>query len=648
MIGQQLAGRYLILKQLGVGGFSETYLARDKYLPHHPLCVVKWFQLAAQHAIALQTAQHLFEQEARVLNYLGQHHPQIPHLYAYCQEADQMYIVQEYIKGDHLGVGLDQRKRFTAEDAIALLLEVLPILQELHTQGVIHRDIKPSHLIYRPNHTVALIDFGAAYLMPEIVPDVISDSTANSYSQAEQLKLSIGTLGYMPEEQEQGYSYPCSDIYALGMSVIHLLTGMHPQQFQIDVFSGELNWKSHLGKRPLDPKLAGILDRMVRRRVRDRYSSAAEVLTVLKSLAATGAKKQPAIGHPGYSNRPGFFKMLRPIPVILALGLMGGQYLLTQNTQNGFLSQHIKDWLTQWHEQSNLQLTLIQDLPYSSTVEKMVIDAHHQRLVAGTTDGDLQVWSLPRGPLQKTLSGHTRAITALAMSAEEDLLVSASQDQTVRVWNVRTGKLLQVFRGHTQPITAVAISPDTETIASGDRAGQVLIWSRATGQRLQTLSLADQEITALTYGARSEQLISATGDRQIQSWDLQTGQVLRTFAGHTGAIVNLQRMHGHTLASVGEERVLIWDLQREELLQALPESPEVPVAASVNSRDLMVVYHTGKIRFWSYQSEKWVKRASGSLQESVDVVVSSDHHYLVSQNPRQNLQVWRIHASTQP
>ncbi len=90
MIGQLLTGRYLILEKLGVGGFSETYLARDKYLPHHPLCVVKALQLSSSNALSLETAQQLFETEARLLESLGQHHTQIPTLLAYSHENDQL------------------------------------------------------------------------------------------------------------------------------------------------------------------------------------------------------------------------------------------------------------------------------------------------------------------------------------------------------------------------------------------------------------------------------------------------------------------------------------------------------------------------------------------------------------------------------
>ena len=102
MIGQLLTGRYLILEKLGAGGFSETYLARDKYLPHHPLCVVKSLQLSAGSTISPEAAQQLFETEAKLLEILGQQHTQIPTLLAYSHEQEQSYLIQEYIEGESL------------------------------------------------------------------------------------------------------------------------------------------------------------------------------------------------------------------------------------------------------------------------------------------------------------------------------------------------------------------------------------------------------------------------------------------------------------------------------------------------------------------------------------------------------------------
>lgn len=278
MIGQLLTGRYLILKQLGTGGFSETHLAIDKYLLDQPACVVKHLKLSSGSTISLEKAKYLFETGARVLDRLGRQYPQIPTLLAYCHEQDQVYQVEEYIKGENLEAWFAQGCYLSSEAAIDLLKKILPVLEYIHCHHVIHRDIKPSNLIRREDGDIVLIDFGAACDLAEV--------HKNYHAQVSQA-ITIGTPGYMPDEQQAGYPQFNSDLYALGVSVIQLLTGVRPQQFQVNPVNGELNWQVYLRQRSVNPGLVAILSQMVRKDYWLRYQSASEVLAALESLSLT-------------------------------------------------------------------------------------------------------------------------------------------------------------------------------------------------------------------------------------------------------------------------------------------------------------------------------------------------------------------------
>ncbi|NJL21846.1 MAG: serine/threonine protein kinase [Leptolyngbyaceae cyanobacterium SM1_3_5] len=280
MIGQLLAERYLVVKQLGSGGFSETYLARDKYRPQHPLCVVKCLKPSAKSTISLETAQRLFDTEARILDALGQQHDQIPTLLAYCQEDDQTYQVQDFVDGESLGGWTTRKRRLTAQGAIALLFNLLPILDFIHSHQVIHRDIKPSNLIQRRSDgKIVLIDFGAAFWKTIAPPDHDAETA-----------LAIGTPGFMPDEQQVGQVDFSSDLYALGMSVINLLTGLTPLKLEYDSITGTLDWQVDLYE-ALDPKLTAILERMVQPIARDRFARVADVLAALEAVPGFGKHK---------------------------------------------------------------------------------------------------------------------------------------------------------------------------------------------------------------------------------------------------------------------------------------------------------------------------------------------------------------------
>ena len=630
MIGQLLTGRYLILEKLGVGGFSETYLARDKYLPRHPLCVVKYLKLSPRNNISPEVAQQLFENEAHLLERLGRDYAQIPTLFAYCHEQEQMYVVQEYVEGENLSSYLAGGKRLTAKAAIALLLDLLPVLDYIHSHRVVHGDIKPSNLIRRRRDgRVFLIDFGVACLLPE------AQSSANPEYEA--TSLAMGTPGYMPEEQHQGMSQFNSDLYSLGILIIHLLTRVHPRQFQQNPISGNLDWQPHLGKQTLEPKLIEILDRLVQPQCRDRYQQASEVLADLKTLPKP--KYLPRLGGARWQKLTS--QLAVPTAAMLLIGVLGAQYFSSHDQQTASLMNQLKQVLPQ----PNNQLTMLRDLPVQSEVDRLVIAPNNQILVTAGSNHVLSLWSLPKGTLLKSLSSQVGKVTTLTISKDSKVLASGSEDGTVRVWNIDSGQLLHTFEKHQKSVTAVAISADARRLVSGSEDGTLLCWDLQTGIRQRTLKIPDAAVTAVTYGIAPGSLISASSDRQLQVWNLRTGQLQRTFAGHTKAIVDLEVANDHTLFSFGEDRGLVWDLDREELVLALPEDSAKSITASLNDRNIVTVHGNGNIRVWVRKAGQLVPKKAGTLNQNLDVALSPNHHYLANWSADQRLRIWQINTS---
>ncbi len=632
MIGQLLTGRYLILEKLGVGGFSETYLARDKYLPRHPLCVVKYLKPSSSNQISLEVAQELFENEACLLERLGRDYPQIPTLLAYCHEQEQMYLVQEYVEGENLDSYLTGKKRLTAKAAIALLTDLLPVLDYIHSHQVAHLDIKPSNLIRRRRDgKVFLIDFGSACVLSDIEPSPKSDMGDNA--------LAIGTPGYMPDEQHQGMSQLNSDLYALGVLIIHLVTRVHPRQFQQNPISGNLDWQIYLSKQTLEPKLVETLDRMVQPQSRDRYQQASEVLADLKSLPKA---KYSHLSWRLASCQRLISQMAVLAAAMLLIGIMGEKYLSAHSDQAKALVKQLK----QVFRQSDSQLTMLRDLPVQAGVDRMLIAPNNQILVTAGSDHVLSLWSLPNGTLLKSLSGNTGKVTTLAISRDSKFLVSGSEDGTVRLWNIVSGQLLHRFGQHQNPVTAVAISADARKLVSGSQDGTLHCWDLQTGIRQRTLKIPDAAVTAVTYGIASGSLISASSDHKVQVWNLGTGKLQRTFAGHTQAIVDLQVASDHTLFSFGEDRGLVWDLDREELVLALPEDSAKTVTSSLNNRNIVTVHGNGSIRVWVRKAGQLVPKKAGTLKQNLDVALSPNHHYLANWSTDQRLRIWQLNTSS--
>lgn len=272
MLDLLLKQRYQLIAELGSGGFGQTYLAADLE-QDQARCVVKQFKPAKTEEHFLAVARRLFDTEVKTLERLGRH-PQIPAFLDFFEEAGEFYLVQEFIEGKPLSDELSFTHRLNETAAIALLRDVLGILDFVHSQQVIHRDIKPNNLIRRnADGKIVLIDFGA---VKEIGTQLLSETD-------QKFTVAIGTQGYTPSEQLAGQPRYCSDLYALGMTVIQAITGLQPTQFPANSDTGELIWQNQA---PIGLGLQHILERMVCYHFSQRYQSAQEVLRALDQLSA--------------------------------------------------------------------------------------------------------------------------------------------------------------------------------------------------------------------------------------------------------------------------------------------------------------------------------------------------------------------------
>ncbi|NJL84614.1 MAG: serine/threonine protein kinase [Chloroflexaceae bacterium] len=231
--GNRLSDRYQILRLLGEGGFSYTFLAEDCHWPSRRHCAVK--QLKTPFQASWEEAKRLFFAEAQTLEQLGKH-PQIPELYAYFEEEQQFFLVQEYVEGQSLAAELHldapQPALKSEAAAIALLQEILEILVFVHDHRAIHRDIKPDNLLRRRDGRLELIDFGAVKL-----------AASQLLSRQGLPTLAIGTPGYCPPEQQRGTPFLSSDIYAVGMVAVAALTGRSPHLLAVDPGTGAVDWQ---------------------------------------------------------------------------------------------------------------------------------------------------------------------------------------------------------------------------------------------------------------------------------------------------------------------------------------------------------------------------------------------------------------------
>ncbi|EAW37332.1 serine/threonine-protein kinase [Lyngbya sp. PCC 8106] len=266
-----LRNRYRVIKPLGKGGFGATFLSEDLSLPGSPKCVVKQLRPVAKSARVLEMARQLFQREATTLGKIGDH-PQIPRLLDYFSGKQQFYLVQEYVDGRNLKEEVQQSGVYTEDDIKAFLREILPILSYIHSHEVIHRDIKPANILRRAqDQRLVLIDFGA-------VKDEVKQVTEFGTGQTAFTNFAIGTSGFAPPEQMALRPVYASDIYAVGMTCVYLMTGKSPSSLDHNPITAEVLWRALVS---VSDSFAAILQKMLEMSVYQRYQSAEEVLGAL-------------------------------------------------------------------------------------------------------------------------------------------------------------------------------------------------------------------------------------------------------------------------------------------------------------------------------------------------------------------------------
>ncbi|MEO0457384.1 MAG: serine/threonine-protein kinase [Cyanobacteria bacterium P01_A01_bin.114] len=612
-----LARRYRALKPIGQGGFGRTFLAEGRA---GQLCVIKQLFWSRGRPPTPEVSAR-FRAEAERLKQLGAH-PQIPQLWEYFEDETGQYLIQAYISGATLEAELKAQGAFSEAMIIALLEAMLPVLEYVHSFRVIHRDIKPDNIIQPANGLPVLVDFGAAKLAlrrvasiagPEIGPEIgLNTETV------------IGSAEYTAPEQTMGKATFASDLYSLGVTCLHLLTDMPP----FDLYSvGEDRWvwRDYLTQ-PVGDRLAAVLDKLVARPLRSRYSQADHALRDLRSpkpliqLPASLRSFLPASprlrvsASPPLSPSPPLpspyqrrYRLNNPVGVTqtlavspngqtLATGcadgtiylwqLDTGELLHTFAKRRGFVGQGHRDQISslKFHPQGHLlysasydgtikawnlqDCTLLRTLPEQGWMPTgLAISPKGRWLISAGGTGKITLWDLVTLTPELPRTQHPDRVSAVDIDAVGQRFASASWDGTVRVWQLPGGQTLATFKAHADRINALVMHPAGEHVISGGKDGQVKVWRLGTplGTPLtcNTLHTAQDSITALALSPDARLLAVGTEGNVLTLWQGTTGECLARLDLGWGVVAIAFAPDGQTLvASSRDETISVWEMGR--------------------------------------------------------------------------------------
>lgn len=219
--GQVIGGKYEILRKVGKGGMSKVYLVMNEEVNRE--WAVKEIQKSSGEGGAGDTAPADAQNEAYIMSRLNNRH--IPRITEVIEMEESILLVMDYVEGRTLRARLRSEGAIPQEEAVNIALQMCETLEYLHSLDppVIFRDIKPDNIILRPDGTCVLIDFGAAREYKETKEEENIGDT-----------ICLGTRGYAPPEQYKGAGMgqtdKRSDIYALGATMYHMVTGKDPSR----------------------------------------------------------------------------------------------------------------------------------------------------------------------------------------------------------------------------------------------------------------------------------------------------------------------------------------------------------------------------------------------------------------------------------
>lgn len=607
-------GRYKIIKELGRGYYNQTYLVEDIRRMNRQ-CILKILEPISRNLKKLENIERVFDDEVSTLEKLAKENNQIPQLQDYFTVGQEFYLVQELISGCPISQLISDNQRLSEDKVVNILLEVLDVLSFVHKHQIIHQDIQPSNLIqsYR-GENITLINFGAI-------------KQAHPIDQKDTNLIPV----YVPDEQIKGKPYFSSDIYALGVTAIEMLTGTIPTQSQ-KYLQEKFVCSDQVS---VSADLLVILNKMVSFHVSDRYQSADNVvqdLNKLRSKTCSDYKGQTV-------ELPKQKKLLVSVrnacfagSALLALGLIGIQVSASRSGSSS--EQH--------HEE-------IHNPRHLAAVHGVSVSPNGQIFASSSFDRTIKLWDFNTGELLQTLDGHTAAVHTIIFSRDGQKLASSSHDGTIKLWDLNTGSLIRTFVGHEGHTHSIVFTPDERILVSGSGDGTIKLWDLYTGAEIRTIYARSGHVNSVALSPDGQTIISGSREGPVELWNIRTGKQIRSLAAHS-SYVNVVAItpNGQTVISSSlDGPIQLWNIQTGKPLPTLKDgvratalaiSPDGQILAS-NSADQ-------KIKLWNLHTGKLLSTVSGDVAENSknynSVTFSPDGETLISGSSFGAIKVWRL------
>ena len=598
-----LRNKYRIIGLLGRGGFGIVYEAVDIQLKRHYAIKVILSET--------DTSQQQVLTEAEIMAQYARRFEFMPEIYDIWHEGARTTLVMEFVEGATLGQILADQDVLPAAEVEQFLRSTLVNLGRLHAAEIIHRDLKPDNIKRTPDGRYMLLDFGIAKQEGSTLAGAKAFSPA--YASPEQ-------MGGHPTDGR-------SDLYSLGATAYHLLTGFAPPS---SIYRRAANL-------PLPPPGASVpnlapgLDRtivaLLELEPADRPADPAAALALLDAAEPPSAQTAVIARRPAESAaqvvektpvRESYRRERRLRPgwigagVVLLAVLVGAGWWWLQRPPSGPATADPPSLapLSALITPANAGLVAELRRYGEGHASSVAYDPQGSLLAVGTSLG-IELWDTASWQRTTIITGFTRPPKALAWS--KDGVLASANGPLVSLWNRDGSQRGELRREGPSDIELLAWSPDGTLIAGADYAA-VMIWNVAS--QIRSEFDAQEGITALAWHPYSEMVASAARDSTVKVWQLD-GTLVATISEHTDWIEGLAwNPDGNRLASASSDmQVGVWNLETKAITFLSGHTSRVVVVAwSADGRTLASGSRDGTIRLWQDGAEfKTLSGHSGSI-----------------------------------